>query len=250
MQPRNLSKFLYVVRHSERTDKVQDPNERAKITYRYDVPITTRGHEWAFKTGEFLLSELEKLRSDGSRSPDAKLVLISSPYYRCIQTTKMIAQAVGAQNIHQQTIFTENAIQEWWNSAEVPKDVQQKRHYANMTESLLLELFSQFTNKHNTLFDYQKNPVLTAKWDEGMNTDCMKRFTAAFGDLTERAALPENLDKVFVCVSHGASIESQEALMDRYKFPNFCGAYLLEKMEPSVNNKLWKVLIENHKAYE
>lgn len=246
MLPRKLSKFLYIVRHSERTDKVECLIERAKITYKYDPPITARGHKWAFKTGEFLLSQLEKLRSDGSRSPDAKLVLISSPYYRCIQTTKMIAQAVGGNNFYKQTIFTENAIQEWWMGRMAPMDIQQKRLYANMTEPLRKELFSQYANQHDTLFDYEKNPVLIAEYDEGMRTECMERFKAVYEDLTERAAKPENTDKVFVCISHGCSIESQQVLVDRYKFPSFCGTYLLEKMEPVVEGKLWKILIEDH----
>ena len=43
--------MVYVVRHSERCDRVTDTKERAKIEYKFDVPITTYGHEIAYKTG-------------------------------------------------------------------------------------------------------------------------------------------------------------------------------------------------------
>ena len=43
--------MVYAVRHSERCDQVSDTKEKAKIEYKFDVPITTRGHEIAYNTG-------------------------------------------------------------------------------------------------------------------------------------------------------------------------------------------------------
>jgi broad specificity phosphatase PhoE len=104
--------MLFLIRHSERCDRVRDPIERAKIEYKYDMPITSKGEAIAFKTGKFMQTQLAKIRKAKSHSPEAKIVLVSSPYIRCIQTSKMIVKALGIENIDSSTIFIEDAIQE------------------------------------------------------------------------------------------------------------------------------------------
>ena len=86
--------MVYVVRHSQRCDKVPDLAERSKIEYKYDVPITNYGHEIAYKTGQFLKYEMERLKLEKLRHENFKYCILSSPYYRCLQTSLQICKGI------------------------------------------------------------------------------------------------------------------------------------------------------------
>ena len=43
--------MIFVIRHGERTDHVDDPDENKKIIIKDDPPLTALGHEQAEKCG-------------------------------------------------------------------------------------------------------------------------------------------------------------------------------------------------------
>lgn len=88
----NTDGSVYVIRHSERCDHVKDKVERKKIEYRFEPPITARGHEFAYKTGLFLKEEMNRLVKEKLKKENFKFVVITSPYYRCLQTSMQICK--------------------------------------------------------------------------------------------------------------------------------------------------------------
>lgn len=80
------------MRHSERCDMVLNWSERSKIEYKFDTPITKFGHEIAYKSGLFFKDEMTRLKNQKLRSSNLKFCIISSPYYRCLQTSIQICK--------------------------------------------------------------------------------------------------------------------------------------------------------------
>ena len=192
---------------------------------------------------------MARLIKEKLKQENFKFCVISSPYYRCLQTSMQICQAIGYENISQKTLFVEDAIEEWYHTCEVPKDVRQKRFWGNnWSEEKNHELFSEINPVYNTIFDYQKYPVLNVKLDEGMDTKCRERFSQVYDTLIEKTS--ENPDITYICVSHGASIESQQTVMSNYSFPNFCGINLLKSAgKNQKGNSTFKPVIADHYNY-
>jgi broad specificity phosphatase PhoE len=83
-------KLLFIVRHGERTDKVGlIPRLHVK-----DPELTEKGKKQAFEIGKIIQ---EKLRNDYRIDNNKKVLIISSPFARTIQTAKQILFASKEQ---------------------------------------------------------------------------------------------------------------------------------------------------------
>lgn len=152
MQKQYQFPMVYIVRHSERCDLTFKPSERYKIEKYYDSPITTYGHEIAYKTGLFFKHEMARLIKENLKKKNMKYCIVSSPYYRCLQTTIQICKAIGFENIYQKKLFVEDAIEEFNSSFHVPEDVNEKIFFPhNMTVEKNKELFTELKPIHNKL---------------------------------------------------------------------------------------------------
>ena len=81
-----------MVRHGERSDNSPLEQERDKIVYRWDPPLTDHGIRQAHETGKHLLKKIQELQ--------AKFVVIeSSPFVRSMQTAAAIAKEIGVKEI-------------------------------------------------------------------------------------------------------------------------------------------------------
>ena len=67
--------MILVIRHGERTDLVEDPEERKKIIIQDDPPLTAHGHVQAANCGKRVATLL---------AADKPTILYSSPWIRCI----------------------------------------------------------------------------------------------------------------------------------------------------------------------
>ena len=241
---------VYIVRHSERADNVWDPKERSKITYEHDVPITEEGHKIAYHAGKWFK---ERVLSRKLSNKDFKYRIISSPYLKCLQTAKCLAQVIGYDNIYEKKLFIEDAVEEWYNEEQVPEDVRQKRFWGNnWSEEKNKELFSNISPAHNTLFDYTKYPVLHAKYNEGITEGATKRFSQAYEILIKKTE--ENPSVENIVVSHGTAIQSLQDVMTDYMFPEYCMINQLEiygtsKKEELMFRTLYRVGTLDEEAY-
>lgn len=98
------SKNLFFIRHGERADKYLDQKQTNTL-------ITPNGMDQALKTGIFLAQTLDK-----QKNPDNQEILIlSSPYLRCIQTAYYIIQSLQKSNIkiYNNTIYYTSHLKEW-----------------------------------------------------------------------------------------------------------------------------------------
>jgi len=204
----------------------------------------------AFQTGTFLKQQLQSLKDESKRSKNAKFCIITSPYYRCLQTSLQIAKAIGFEDIHQKSFFIENAVEEWWNSREIPEDAREKRFWGNrFSEEMQKEIFYEIIPKDQTLFDYKKNIKLNPVFDEDMNEQCHERFSLTYKLICQMSE--DDPDKVFLVVSHGASVESMKKVLENYTFPEYCGINLLEKKSDDEGQfKGWGHPISNHYGYK
>ena len=94
MEQKKSFPMIYVMRHSERCDLVWNAAERSKIEYKYDAPITSHGHEIAYKTGLFFKDQMECLKNQKIGSKDFKFCIVSSPFYRCLQTAIQVCKGI------------------------------------------------------------------------------------------------------------------------------------------------------------
>lgn len=206
MEKQSQYPMVYISRHSERCDLTFNLSERSKIERSYDSPITTYGHEIAYKTGLFFKREMARLINEKLKNKNMKFCIVSSPYYRCLQTSLQFCKAIGFENIHQKKLFVEDAIEEWHLGMFVPEEIKEKRFFPkNWSDEKNNELFTEITPVHNTLLDYDNNPDLISKYDEEKHDGCMKRFSMAYDTLIEDSY--KNPELVYICVTHGISLD-------------------------------------------
>ena len=68
-----------------------EKEERGEQDHELDTYLSCRGFEQAYKTGEYIHSELVKLGIE-----DAKVTFLSSPYTRCLQTAAGVHKGLTA----------------------------------------------------------------------------------------------------------------------------------------------------------
>ena len=82
-----------MIRHGERTDCSNLPEERARIENIYDCPLTYLGVSQAHITGQYLKQYL-------ARGNYQRIILESSPLLRTLETATAIAKELGVQEIN------------------------------------------------------------------------------------------------------------------------------------------------------
>ena len=215
--------MFFVLRHSERSDMqglTHDPNKSQiiKVENPNDPPLAERGIEIANKTGNFIKKELDYMKSNGEISKTAKVMLICSPYLRCLQTCEIIGKVLDIENIVDKTVYVEDAVQEFCNNkAGVSEATFEDRSFNNLTEKLKTELFSDLKPVYNkSFFDYENNPIITVNHPETVD-HCFQRYSKAFDIMADYTSKPENSEKVVICVTHGCAWFP--FYKDRWQFP-------------------------------
>lgn len=82
-----------MIRHGERTDCSNLPEERARVENKHDCPLTYLGVSQAHVTGQYLKQYLAKGNYE-------RIVLESSPLLRTLETATAIAKELDLQEIN------------------------------------------------------------------------------------------------------------------------------------------------------
>lgn len=103
--------MLYIIRHGQRSD-IGNLKEFVKMKKDHDPHLTSIGEFMSYKTGDGICEE-----HDYEKFP---LLMISSPYLRCIQTAENILKGIEfVKNKHamqDNTIFLEDSLRELQSS--------------------------------------------------------------------------------------------------------------------------------------
>ena len=104
--------MLYIVRHGERADLNGTEEDKKNIRLKFDPNLTENGKLQAQTTGKFIDLNLESTYS--KKGIKYNVIIISSPFLRCLQTAANIAK--NLKNVQQKTIFIEDKIGEIMSS--------------------------------------------------------------------------------------------------------------------------------------
>ena len=80
------------IRHGERCDNSDDPNEQARIELQHDPPLTHTGEAEATATGD----HLRQLLADQNYE---MVIIETSPWLRTMQTAAAIAKQIGLPEV-------------------------------------------------------------------------------------------------------------------------------------------------------
>ena len=99
--------MLYLIRHGQRAN-IANLKEFTKIQISHDPHLTSIGEFMAYQTGEYICKE-----NNYEKFP---LLVMSSPYLRCIQTAENILKGIeftpGDDAMQDNTIFLEDSLRE------------------------------------------------------------------------------------------------------------------------------------------
>lgn len=243
--------MYFFVRHGERGDQVEE--EIPKIINPMDVHLTETGAEQARSSGKFIRETLDKLVEAGDLDSDYEIILCSSPYYRCLQTSKGIFQGLD-KPVRDGNIFAESAIEEFNNPICKYDGTQKEKRFLNNYEQyklLLDEIFTGITYKINTIFDYNVE-LLNSPWEESWE-NAEERFRAVSDEIGKMfESGKENPRKtVFVLVSHGIFPESfYKIFFDETLKADYCAINHIKLGELKDGHYEVEVLIKNHLAWK
>lgn len=87
--------MIFFVRHGERADQCDLPQEYKNIEREYDPHLTKVGEQQAAKTGLFI-NQLIKDHAikHGLKMEDIKITCMVSPYLRCVTTARYLLQSL------------------------------------------------------------------------------------------------------------------------------------------------------------
>lgn len=232
-------KFFYV-RHSVRCDKNDKPNHKKHVERgleHRDTPQTQFGKDIAKQTGQYLKEELLSGKFPGKK----KFLVISSPYHRCLQTSKSIIDGFGRDLLHEDNLFVEETFEEYYSeTAHVRKEVRWTRSFNRLEydQDLKHELLEDISYTKNVLFNYalETGPIGVLKWPESYKY-MVSRFNFRFQEMQRIMTKSAEYDDVMVIiVAHGCLRDMLEVFQkQKLETTKYCAVNLLRVQGHSID---------------
>lgn len=217
--------MYYHIRHGQRSDHMAKcPADWDQIKNTSDPHLTEEGKRMGLESGKYFKSLMNT-----PEFTNKKICIMTSPYYRCLQTTEKIIEGLGIENVYNKTIYVEYAYEEWWsNIANVGESARIKRVFNNLTPEYEKELFSQVTAYETNHFFADKDFWSSMTYPETYSS-MIERNIKAIDHVAWLALQPEHQDKVFLVVSHGSYGFALEPMLNQtITMPNYCGIACLK----------------------
>lgn len=180
------------IRHGERCDNSKLIEEQNRVTTECDPPLTKLGLSQAHMCGKYLRKHLERGNYD-------HIIIESSPFLRCMETSAAIAKELGKSKVKVNYRWSE-----WLKEKFFPKGSPVEDLIINNTEE------SEFSQKwmQGLKFNNDKDFVreLAILWPERYN-DCARRAARYGSDLHERYK-KVNEKTVHLVISHGINVKA------------------------------------------
>lgn len=220
---------FFLVRHGERADQCPHPAEKAKVVCKFDSHLTPLGLRMAQESGKLVSSQIKRLISSKVLSPSCKVVLISSPFLRCLQTSNEILKNITGVEVDKE-IHIETGISERLDA----KDFQKDDYPANINffkrPEVTKEALGDRPINAEGIFDRTKymNPV----YGENVKDYCM-RLESFLKHVDEKvlSKATQPLESVLILVSHAVAVESLKYIVDQSGFGvvDYCSTSLVMK---------------------
>ncbi|KAJ3171799.1 hypothetical protein HDU87_008267 [Geranomyces variabilis] len=187
-----LAASVYLVRHGERIDQV-DPSWAATAENPFDPPLTDLGIEQGKRTGRFIAAHLRAANGVGSSSesstPPKRIVVLSSPFYRTLQTAVALIEGLPGSPV----LELLPALSEWLASNYFPKPLPHE----------------PFTFANRKLEFPSLQPAATPADPLPPYPESRAEMRARFLQATELAIAAHRHDAdVLILVSHGAGCQA------------------------------------------
>ena len=205
---------FYLIRHGERADFSENPQEIKKIKLDFDPQLTEQGKIQSKKTGKFLSNQIKN---------DNPIYIITSPFLRCLETSEIIYNEV--QKIHGNILNEELFIHE--NLCEIMnKNNFQKNELSNLT----------FKNEENLLkckykfFESEKNIVFPESHE-----NCLKRIYLAYKSLLDKF---DKKSCTFIIIAHAVGVVNFLKFIEKNEnseepFIEYCSVTKFERIDCS-----------------
>lgn len=178
--------MIFVIRHGERTDHVDDPEENKKIIIKDDPPLTALGHEQAEKCGKRIATLLG----------DRPTTIYASPFIRTIQTANGIATACGIDKILLCPEVCEGLWAIWFDSDPRPRLHSVEENFTNSVPFEQAQKFKEYE------FPESRDQM-------------MDRYRETISHLADK-----HVDENVVIVTHWFGLQ---AYTDLYTSEEYCG---------------------------
>lgn len=108
-----------------------------QIKNKDDPHLTKEGKRMAIESGKYFKSLINT-----PEFVNKKICILTSPYYRCLQTADKIIEGLGIDHVYNKKIYVEYSYEEWWTHIIDVQELSRKtRYFDNMTPELQKEVF-------------------------------------------------------------------------------------------------------------
>ena len=200
--------MIFAIRHGQRAD---DPisNEATSIELDYDPPLSTNGLLQAQLTGLYLRDVIANIeRISGEKK---KIIILSSPFLRCIQTAIYLSN--GLEHFHKHTIYINDEISEIQKSKFFSKDVLpdlhfrknslSQKHYETSNNRKISLKEKSFHKKSSSTSTYAKNSPI---FPETIG-DCSMRFKKARNNISQKYMRKNLSNTIVILVTHSIGVQ-------------------------------------------
>jgi broad specificity phosphatase PhoE len=200
----NEEHTIFIIRHGERADNC--PIESPLVEIQSDPHLTEEGRQQAILAGKELKILFEKGYQKGYIStPNPQIVLVSSPFLRCIQTSNGILSVFEPDNIYHNTITLDPGFSEYLSTEYFTEDPMgalfvktKEKDGIGLTERL--EVCEALMNSRET-----ETPKFPEEYETFQERVC-DHYTRLASDFT--ANMNKDKDKVLIIVTHGLVVKA------------------------------------------
>lgn len=200
----NEEHTIFIIRHGERADNC--PLESPLVEIQTDPHLTEEGTQQAILAGKELKVLFEKGYQKGYIStPNPQIILVSSPFLRCIQTSNGILSVFEPENICHNTItldpgFCEYLCTDYFVEDPMSNLYVQKKEKDGMKLVQGLKVCDALMNCRET--EFPKYPEDFQTFQERV----CDNYTRLASDFT--ANMNKDKDKVLIVVTHGLVVKA------------------------------------------
>lgn len=200
----NEEHTIFIIRHGERADNC--PVESSLVEIQSDPHLTEGGKQQAILAGKELKVLFEKGYQKGYIStPNPQIVLVSSPFLRCIQTSNGILSVFPPENIFKNTMTLDPGFCEYLSEEYYSEDPMTGLYIKNRgTDGIGLPNGVEICKE---LLDCREaeSPEFPENF-ENFQERVFDNYTRLASDFT--ANLNKDKDKVLIVVTHGLVVKA------------------------------------------
>jgi len=191
--------MIFILRHGERAD---DSGYNKEIELEHDPHLTKYGKEQSIAAGRAVRKYIQESYDQGLlKIKNPKIILVSSPYLRCIETACGLKSAFEDDQIYNKTIYLDDGISEFLGEVFFDFDALKKLHVRTKTP-LQFEKYINYKVQEGFIGHqiHSRVPVFPE-----IHKDFFARAASAYKTLVDHFlnVVNKDRDKVLILITHG-----------------------------------------------